>query len=163
MKTEAFSRIEMSARFSDLKVDNSFPSMYLFLVVFGTHKHTHSHTHTLRVEGEGNAVITDVIYSSRTSEDQATATSGGSKEDYERLKEEVREEDRALRQLQFREEVLKKEKELLSQFANHVAKAHSVKVCVGVGVGVCVGVCECVCVFQILPKTSTYSEKSYQL
>ena len=97
-------------------------------------------------------MITDVIYSSRTSEDQATATSGGSKEDYERLKEEVREEERALRQLQFREEVLKKEKELLSQFANHVAKAHSVKVCVCVCgwvcvcVCVCVDVCVCVCV-----------------
>jgi len=88
-------------------------------------------------------VITDVIYSSRTSEDQATATSGGSKEDYERLKEEVREEERALRQLQFREEVLKKEKELLSQFANHVAKAQSVKVCVCGVVGVVSVVCEC--------------------
>ena len=38
-----------------------------------------------RVEGTGNAVITDVIYSSKTiSEEEQTAT--GSKEEYERMK-----------------------------------------------------------------------------
>ena len=35
---------------------------------------------------------------------------------------------RELKELNFKEEVLKKEKQLLVQFANHISKIHSVKV-----------------------------------
>ena len=79
--------------------------------------------------------------------DQTTGSvcEGDSKEEHKRLVAEIREEGKALCQLQFREEVLRKEKELLSQFANHVTSVHSVKVCCvcvwgGEGVvGGCVG------------------------
>ena len=48
---------------------------------------------------------------------------------------------RELKELNFKEEVLKKEKQLLVQFANIVSKIHSVKV-----QPVCYSVCVCVCV-----------------
>ena len=41
---------------------------------------------------------------------------------------ELREAEKELCHLGFRAEVLKKEKELLAQFADHVAKVHSMKV-----------------------------------
>jgi len=43
---------------------------------------------------------------------------------------ELHDTERELNQLIFRAEVLNKEKELLAQFADHVAKVHSIKVCV---------------------------------
>ena len=52
---------------------------------------------------------------------------------------------RELKELNFKEEVLKKEKQLLVQFANIVSKIHSVKV-QPVCYSVCVCVCVCVCV-----------------
>ena len=48
---------------------------------------------------------------------------------------------RELKELNFKEEVLKKEKQLLVQFANNVSKLHSVKV-----QPVCYSVCVCMCV-----------------
>ena len=114
--------------------------------------HVSTHTHAPRVEGEGNAIITDVIYSSQTTE---SVSEGDSKEEHKRLVAEMKEEGKALRQLQFREEVLRKEKELLSQFANHVTRVHSVKVCYECAcVYVCLSVCVlistyvCVCVHE---------------
>ena len=41
---------------------------------------------------------------------------------------EVSDAQREMKELLFKEEVLKKEKQLLVQFANHVSKIHSVKV-----------------------------------
>ena len=41
---------------------------------------------------------------------------------------ELHEAEKELCHLGFREEVLKKEKELLAQFADHVSKVHSMKV-----------------------------------
>ena len=42
---------------------------------------------------------------------------------------EIAETERELKDVSFKEEVLKKEKQLLEQFASHVSKIHSVKVC----------------------------------
>ena len=48
------------------------------------------------------------------------------------LQQEIAECVSELETLGFREEVLRKEKELLSQFASHISKTHSVKVgCLG--------------------------------
>ena len=41
---------------------------------------------------------------------------------------EIADAEMELKELLFKEEVLKKEKHLLVQFANHVSKIHSVKV-----------------------------------
>ena len=70
-------------------------------------------------------MITDVIYSSETTSEEQPS---GSREEYERLRTEIREQERELQHLQFRGEVLRREKELLTQFANHVCKIHSVAV-----------------------------------
>ncbi len=40
----------------------------------------------IRVEGKGNAVITDVIYSSETRTDDKVQATAGSKEEYEAIK-----------------------------------------------------------------------------
>ena len=80
-----------------------------------------------------------MIYSSQTSSGNQTTESvseGDSKEEHKRLVAEMKEEGKALRQLQFKDEVLKTEKKLLSQFANHVTRVQSVKVCVCVCVSV---------------------------
>ena len=102
-----------------------------------------------RVEGKGSAVITDVIYSSKTTTDDKVQTTAGSKEEYEAVKvsmycfpcsqqssigvslvmqEELKQCREELKHLEFREQVLNKEKDLLAQFANHVSTIHSMKV-----------------------------------
>ena len=84
-----------------------------------------------RVEGQGAAVITDVIYSSET-EPSAEAGKGvassGSKEEYEGLQAEIREREGELRRLRFKEEVLGQQRTLLRKFADHVSKGQSGKV-----------------------------------
>ena len=70
-------------------------------------------------------MIADVIYSSETTSEEQPS---GIQEEYERLKTEIREQERELQHLQFRGEVLRREKELLTQFANHVCNVQSVKV-----------------------------------
>ncbi|XP_064396719.1 protein F37C4.5-like isoform X2 [Halichondria panicea] len=80
----------------------------------------------VRVEGQGKAVITDVIYSSKeSSNDELTTT--GSKEELERIKEEISETVKELRHLQIRREVLNKEKELINKFSKHVSTMHTVE------------------------------------
>ena len=80
------------------------------------------------MEGQGigeQVTITDVIYSTTTtSEEKCT----GSKEEFEQLKTEIAEKEKEKKLLQLKREVLTKQKELLSKFANHICKVHSVSV-----------------------------------
>ena len=91
----------------------------------------HAHTHTHRVEGQGAAVITDVIYSSKTEPEagKGGASSSGSKEEYEGLRAEIREREGELKRLRFKDEVLGRQRMLLVQFASHISKGSSGKVC----------------------------------
>ena len=83
-----------------------------------------------RVEGEGAARITDVIFntSTVTKETIDPQEEGTSKREHEKMVEEIGERQKELRHLQLKEEVLKKEKELLSTLASHASKVQSVKV-----------------------------------
>ena len=83
-----------------------------------------------RVEGEGAARITDVIFNTSmvTKETSDPQEEGTSKREHEKMVEEIRERQKELRHLQLKEEVLKKEKELLSTLASHASQVQSVKV-----------------------------------
>ena len=83
------------------------------------------------MEGQGAAVITDVIYSSETEpppEAGKGVASSGSKEEYEGLRAEIQEREGELKRLRFKEEVLGRQRTLLRKFANHVSKGQSGKV-----------------------------------
>ena len=82
------------------------------------------------MEGEGKARITDVIFdaSTVTKETSGPQEDGSSKREHEKMVEEIGERQKELKHLQLKEEVLKKEKELLSTLASHASKVHSVKV-----------------------------------
>ena len=87
--------------------------------------------YTNRVEGQGAAVITDVIYSSETEpppEAGKGVASSGSKEEYEGLRAEIQEREGELKRLRFKEEVLERQRTLLRKFADHVSKGQSGKV-----------------------------------
>ena len=83
-----------------------------------------------RVEGEGAARITDVIFntSTVTKETVDPQEEGTCKREHEKMVEEIGERQKELRHLQLKEEVLKKEKELLSTLASHASQVQSVKV-----------------------------------
>ena len=82
------------------------------------------------MEGEGKAKITDVIFnaSTVTKETSEPQEDGSSKREHEKMVEEIGERQKELKHLQLKEEVLKKEKELLSTLASHASKVHTVKV-----------------------------------
>ncbi|KAL5491212.1 hypothetical protein EMCRGX_G016458 [Ephydatia muelleri] len=84
---------------------------------------------SIRVEGEGKAKITDVIFnaSTVTKEISGPQEDGSSKREHEKMVEEIGERQKELKHLQLKEEVLKKEKELLSTLASHASKVHTVK------------------------------------
>ncbi|KAL5491215.1 hypothetical protein EMCRGX_G016461, partial [Ephydatia muelleri] len=84
---------------------------------------------SIRVEGEGKAKITDVIFnaSTITKETSGPQEDGSSKREHEKMVEEIGERQKELKHLQLKEEVLKKEKELLSTLASHTSKVHTVK------------------------------------
>ena len=88
--------------------------------------HIHTHTHTHRVEGQGAAVITDVIYSSETEPKAGKGgASSGSKVEYEGLQAEIQEREGELKRLRFKDEVLGRQRTLLVQFASHISKGRS--------------------------------------
>ena len=97
-------------------------------------------------ESAEKVIITDVIYSTENKtlneEEGEGGGEGGGGEggtgEYERLKGVIKEKEKELKHLQFRVEVLVKEKGLLQQFAGHVARVSSGKVHHHV--------CECLCV-----------------
>ena len=85
--------------------------------------------HSSRVEGEGKAKITDVIFNASTvTKGGPQEEDGSSKREHEKMVEEIIERQKELKHLQLKEEVLKKEKELLSTLASHASKVQSVKV-----------------------------------
>ena len=67
-------------------------------------------------------IITDVIYSSSTTQEERLS---GSKEEHQQLLEEIAEKEAEQKRLVLKGEVLSKEKELLS---NHICKVHSLEV-----------------------------------
>ena len=80
------------------------------------------------MEGQGlgeQVIITDVIYSSSTTQEERLS---GSKEEHQQLLAEIAEKEAEQKRLVLKREVLSKEKELLSKFANHICKVHSLEV-----------------------------------
>ena len=61
---------------------------------YTTHLYACAHAYARRVEGQGAAVITDVIYSSDTTETGKGVASSGSKEEYEGLRAEIQEKEK---------------------------------------------------------------------
>ena len=87
--------------------------------------------HSSRVEGEGKAKITEIIFNASTVTKETSGSQeedGSSKREHEKMVEEIRERQKELKHLQLKEEVLKKEKELLSTLASHASQVQSVKV-----------------------------------
>ena len=83
--------------------------------------------HFLRVEGEGAAKITDVIYNTATVTNEVPQD-GSSKMEYERMVAEIRERQKEMGYLALKEEVLRNEKSLLTLYASHVCRVQSAKV-----------------------------------
>ena len=75
------------------------------------------------MEGEGAAKITDVIFNTAmVTKETSDPQEEGS------MVEEIGERQKELRHLQLKEEVLKREKELLAMLASHACKVQAVKV-----------------------------------
>ena len=85
------------------------------------------YTSSLRVEGEGAAKITDVIYNTATVTNEIPQD-GSSKMEYERMVAEIRERQKEMGYLLLKEEVLRNEKSLLTLYASHVCRVQSAKV-----------------------------------
>ena len=88
------------------------------------------YTSSLRVEGEGAAKITDVIYNTATvtKVSDEVLQDGSSKMEYERMVAEIRERQKEMGYLALKEEVLRNEKSLLTLYASHVCRVQSAKV-----------------------------------
>ena len=73
-----------------------------------------------RVEGQGQAKILDVIYSTKEEKKEIDETEG--EDVYKGLVEQIKEKEKELKHLQFREEAIEKQKELLERYAKHVVQ-----------------------------------------
>ena len=80
---------------------------------------------TCRVEGEGKAIITDVIYQSKTSHHDKTT---GDKKQYDELQDKIKELVEKERLLSFKLDVIEKQKNLLNKFADQLCKFSNSKV-----------------------------------
>ena len=78
-----------------------------------------------RVEGEGRAVITDVIYQSKTSHHDKTT---GDKNQYDKLQDEITELEEKTKLLSLKLDVNEKQKRLLNKFAEQICKFSQAKV-----------------------------------
>jgi len=78
-----------------------------------------------RVEGEGRAIITDVIYQSKTSHVDKTT---GDKKQYDKLQDEIKELVEKEKHLSFKLSVIKKQKTLLNKFAEQICQFSDSKV-----------------------------------
>ena len=78
-----------------------------------------------RVEGEGRAVITDVVYQSKTSHHDKTT---GDKNQHDKLQDEIKELEEKEQLLSFKLDVIKKQKSLLNKFADQICKFSDSKV-----------------------------------
>ena len=83
-----------------------------------------------RVEGQGLATITDVVYSTSLAQDSCSNLSDDRQTEYQALLKEMREKERQTRTLHLTEEVLKEERALLTKYANRIFKNGSAKVIV---------------------------------
>jgi len=72
-----------------------------------------------RVEGEGDAIITDVIYQSKTNYDEKTK---GDKKQYDKLQDEIKELEKKEKFLTFKLEVINKQRTILNKFAEQICK-----------------------------------------
>ena len=72
-----------------------------------------------RVEGEGDAIITDVIYQSKTNYDEKTK---GDKKQYDKLQDEIKELVEKEKFLTFKLEVINKQRTILNKFAEQICK-----------------------------------------
>ena len=73
-----------------------------------------------RVEGQGLATITDVVYSTSVAEGSMSDLTGDRQAEYKAIMEEVREKEREMRALCRTEEVLKDERKLLTKYSNRI-------------------------------------------
>ena len=82
---------------------------------------------SIRVEGQGLATITDVVYSTSLAQDSCSNLSDDRQTEYQALLKEMREKERQTRTLHLTEEVLKEERALLTKYANRIFKNGSAK------------------------------------
>ena len=78
-----------------------------------------------RVEDEGRAVITDVIYQSKTSHHDKTT---GDKNQYDKLQDEIKELEEKVKLLSLKLDVNEKQKRILNKFAEQICKFSQAKV-----------------------------------
>ena len=78
-----------------------------------------------RVEGEGKAIITDVIYQSKTSHHDKTT---GDKKQYDKLQDEIKELEEKVKLLSLKLDVIVKQKNLLNKFAEQISRFSNSKV-----------------------------------
>ena len=81
-----------------------------------------SSTSLCRVEGQGLATITDVVYSTSVAQGSVTNLTGDSQGERQALWKEVREREKDARALCQTEEVLREERTLLTKYACRVFK-----------------------------------------
>ena len=81
-----------------------------------------------RVEGEGRAVITDVIYQSKTSHHDKTT---GDKNQYDKLQDEIKVLEEKVKLLSLKLDVNEKQKRILNKFAEQICKFSQAKVSEG--------------------------------
>ena len=81
-----------------------------------------------RVEGEGRAVITDVIYQSKTSHHDKTT---GDKNQYDKLQDEIKVLEEKVKLLSLKLDVNEKQKRILNNFAEQICKFSQAKVSEG--------------------------------
>ena len=78
-----------------------------------------------RVEGEGKAIITDVIYQSKTSHHDKTT---GDKKRFDELQDEIKELEEKVKLLSLKLNVIEKQKGLLNKFAEQICKFSDARV-----------------------------------
>ena len=78
-----------------------------------------------RVEGEGRAVIIDVIYQSKTNHHDKTT---GDKNQYDKLQDEIKELEEKVKLLSLKLDVNEKQKRILNKFAEQICKFSQAKV-----------------------------------
>ena len=78
-----------------------------------------------RVEGEGRAIITDVIYQAKTTHRDKTT---GDKQQYDKLLDEIKGLEEKEQVLSFKLDVIEKQRRLLNKFADQICKFSDSKV-----------------------------------
>ena len=84
-----------------------------------------------RVEGEGKAIITDVIYQSKTSHHDKTT---GDKKQYDKLQDEIKELEEKEKHLSFKLSTIEAQKRILNKFAEQICKFSDSKVSLSINI-----------------------------